>query len=117
MAKGILIDYEWCTGCHSCEMACRKEHGLSDEEYGIKVSEFIWPMQAEGLDWQHTDKWQYSYVPIPLDACDLCAERTSAGKLPTCVHHCQAQCMAYGEIEELAARLAEKPKQALFCLQ
>lgn len=43
MSKGLLIDYQWCTGCHSCEMACRKEHGLPDDEYGIKLTEFIWP--------------------------------------------------------------------------
>ena len=24
---GLLIDYQWCTGCHSCEMACKVEHG------------------------------------------------------------------------------------------
>ena len=24
---GLLIDYTWCTGCHSCEMACKVEHG------------------------------------------------------------------------------------------
>lgn len=114
MAKGLLIDYEFCTGCHSCEMACRKEHGLSDGEFGIKIAEFIWPKRAEGLDWQRTDDWQYAYIPVPLDECDLCAERTAAGKLPTCVHHCQAKVMQYGEIGELALALAEKPKQTLF---
>lgn len=25
---GILIDYNWCTGCHSCEMACQMEKKL-----------------------------------------------------------------------------------------
>ena len=23
--KGILVDYEWCSGCHTCEMACTVE--------------------------------------------------------------------------------------------
>ena len=22
--KGLLINYEWCTNCHSCEVACKK---------------------------------------------------------------------------------------------
>ena len=22
---GLLIDYTWCTGCHSCEIACKVE--------------------------------------------------------------------------------------------
>ena len=117
MAYGLLIDYEWCTGCHTCEMACRKEHGLADEDFGIKIAEFIWPINPEGLDWQHADRWQYTYIPVPLDQCDLCAERTGRGELPTCVHHCQAKCMEYGDIETLAAKLAGKPKQTLFCLE
>ena len=64
-AYGLLIDYEWCTGCHTCE-------------------------------------------------CDLCAERVGKGKVPTCVHHCQAKCIEYGPVDELAAKLAEKPKQSIF---
>ena len=24
MTKGILINYDYCTGCHSCEVACKK---------------------------------------------------------------------------------------------
>ena len=29
MAKyGILADAQWCSGCHSCEVACQMEHGL-----------------------------------------------------------------------------------------
>ena len=116
MAKGILIDYEWCTGCHSCEMACRKEHGLADTDYGIKIAGFIWPRNNSDKDWQHIDEWQYTYMPVPLDACDLCAERSKMGKLPSCVHHCQSKCMEFGEIADLAKKLAEKPKQTLFSL-
>ena len=37
--KGILINYEYCTGCHSCEVACRNELGLAHGEYGIKLTE------------------------------------------------------------------------------
>ncbi|MEG0374283.1 MAG: 4Fe-4S dicluster domain-containing protein [Raoultibacter sp.] len=53
---------------------------------------------------------------MPTRLCDLCAERTAAGKLPTCVHHCQAGVMVYGPIEELAgkAKAAGKEKIAIF---
>ena len=37
--KGILINYEYCTGCHSCEVACRNELGLAAGEFGIKLTE------------------------------------------------------------------------------
>ena len=73
-------------------------------------------IDAQGKEWQQIDQWQYTYFPMPLDACDLCADRTAKGKLPSCVHHCQAQCLVFGEVEELAKELAKKPKQALFCL-
>lgn len=51
---------------------------------------------------------------MPTDLCDLCADRVAAGKEPTCVHHCQAFCMRFGRVEELAAELAGKPKQVLW---
>ena len=35
--NGILINYEYCTGCHSCEVACKKRLGLPEGEFGIKA--------------------------------------------------------------------------------
>ena len=38
MAKyGLLVDAQWCSGCHSCEIACQMEHGLPVGQTGIKV--------------------------------------------------------------------------------
>lgn len=107
-AYGLLIDYQWCTGCHTCEVACQMEHGFPVDQWGIKLTE-VGP-------WEYAPKtWQYTYLPVPTDQCDLCAARTGRGKTPTCVHHCQAKCIEYGPIDELAQKLAEKPKQCLFC--
>ncbi|WP_417340999.1 hypothetical protein [Gordonibacter urolithinfaciens] len=46
----------------------------------------------------------------------MCAVRVEAGKLPTCVHHCQAGVMVYGTLEELAAKAkaAAKDKMVIF---
>lgn len=107
---GILIDYDWCTGCHSCEFACQMEHQFPIGQTGILVNE-IGPWQIKG------DKWQYSFLPAFTDQCDLCAERVALGKLPSCVSHCQSQCMYYGTLEELQERLESKTKQALFALK
>jgi anaerobic dimethyl sulfoxide reductase subunit B (iron-sulfur subunit) len=104
---GILIDYEYCTGCHTCEMSCQVEHGLPIGRNGILVQE-IGPWQIEG------DTWQYDYVPVLTDECTLCADRLAKGKQPTCVIHCQAAVMTYGPVSELAAHLDAKPKQVLF---
>ena len=107
--RGILVDYEWCTGCHSCEFACQMEHKLPVGQTGILVQP-VGPWQIEG------DRWQYAYAPVPTDQCDLCAERVGAGKVPTCVQHCQAFCLEYGTVEELAAKLEGKTKQCLYVL-
>jgi anaerobic dimethyl sulfoxide reductase subunit B (iron-sulfur subunit) len=107
---GLLIDYDWCSGCHSCEMACQMEHGLAVGQYGIKVFE-VGPWQISGAT------WQYSYVPIPTKQCDLCSGRQKLGKPPSCVQHCQAQCMSYGSLAELSVKLSEKPTQVLFSVQ
>ena len=39
MLNGLLIDYNFCTGCHSCEAACKVEHGFQTGEWGIKLTQ------------------------------------------------------------------------------
>ena len=107
--NGLLIDYEFCYGCHVCEMACKTEHGLKKGEWGIEL-------HTMGPRKIGEDVWEYTNVPIPTALCDLCAERTAKGKLPTCVHHCNAKVMEYGPVEELTAKLASKPKMVLFTI-
>ena len=59
-------------------------------------------------------KFEYTYLPVMTSLCDLCADRTAAGKLPTCVHHCQAACMKYGTVEELAERAKGMPRSWIY---
>jgi len=104
---GLLIDYEFCTNCHSCEVACKKVLDLPVGQFGIRTLE-------DGPRQNTLGKWEWTYIPLPTDLCDLCAERVAQGRLPSCVHHCQSGIMYYGPIEELAVKLAEKPKMVLF---
>jgi Fe-S-cluster-containing dehydrogenase component len=104
---GLLIDYEYCTNCHTCEVGCKVEREIPDGKWGIKVFE-VGPWQIDD------DHWQLVFVPVPTDLCDLCASRTAKGKKPTCVHNCYSQCMVYGPVEELAKELEKKPRQVLF---
>lgn len=105
--KGILINYDYCSGCHSCEVACRVEHDFPDDQGGVIVSQ-VGP-------WRYgEDQYQYAYAPVITDMCDQCAERLEAGKDPTCVHHCQALVMQYGEVEELATSAPQGSKSMLF---
>ena len=34
---GLLIDYEYCTGCQACEVSCKEEHGYPVGKWGIRV--------------------------------------------------------------------------------
>jgi len=106
-ANGLLIEYGYCTGCHTCEVACNMEHSIPVGKFGIKLAE-IGPWQIS------EDKWQLSYVPVPTDLCDLCSDRVAKGKQPTCVHHCQADAIRYGAIEELAEQMRGKSHTVLF---
>lgn len=109
---GLLIDYEYCSGCQSCEVTCKEEHNYPVGKWGIKVLE-------EG-PWEIEDGsgvYNYNFVPVPTDLCDLCAERTAKGREPMCVHHCLANVMTYGPVEELAKKLCAKTKQVLWVPQ
>ena len=98
--NGLLIDYNFCTGCHSCEMACKVEHGFAEGVWGIKLTEQGPQQLADG-------NWMYNFIPCPTDFCDLCADRVNEGRMPTCVHHCQGLCMDFGPVEELAKKLVK----------
>jgi Fe-S-cluster-containing dehydrogenase component len=106
---GILIDYEFCTGCHSCEVACKAEHGFEIGTYGIKILED----GPRVIDKEH-ERYEWRYLAMPTELCDLCIDRVEAGKRPTCVHHCQAAVLSYGSVEELMPEILRKPKMALF---
>jgi anaerobic dimethyl sulfoxide reductase subunit B (iron-sulfur subunit) len=100
------------------------EHDLPVGQYGIKVFE-LGPWQygevggrsEVGEDGNEKGgagregKWQYSYLPVLTDQCNLCAQRLAKGKLPTCVKHCQSQCLKFGTPEEVAEELESKRKQ------
>lgn len=99
---GMLIDVYYCTGCHSCEVACEQENSLEAGQFGIKVTEHILK-QKQGL--------MIDYVPYITDLCNFCLGRAAQGRRPSCVKHCQAQCLRFGPIEEVveAARDSKKP--------
>jgi anaerobic dimethyl sulfoxide reductase subunit B (iron-sulfur subunit) len=107
---GLLFDYEYCTGCQSCEVTCKEEHDYPVGKWGIRViDEGPWEIEPKHYNWNK--------IPVPTDLCDLCSSRTSEGREPMCVHHCLANVISYGTVEELAKKLEEKGKQALFVPQ
>ncbi len=103
--NGLLIEYEYCTGCHTCEVACKQENDLPVGKWGIKLNEIIT---------DNNGRLRIDYIPFPTVLCNLCAARTARGELPSCVKHCQAACMMYGTITELAKAMKKKPRSVIF---
>ena len=103
---GLLIDYEYCTGCHACEVACAQEYKRPAGMAGIQVIEVIQKMPR--------DRAYLAYLPFPTELCILCRPRTRKGLQPACVQHCMAACMTYGRIEDLAKEMGTKPRMGLW---
>ncbi len=103
---GLLIDYEYCTGCHTCEIACSQEYEWPAGMAGMKVMEVV-----EALP---NDKAYLVYLPFPTELCILCAARTKMGMEPACVQHCMAACIKHGPIEALAKEMSKKKRMVLW---
>jgi Fe-S-cluster-containing dehydrogenase component len=106
MAKyGLLINYDYCTGCHSCEVACQQEHDFPAGKNGIIVTEY---------EYETLTKICIDNLPFITELCDLCINRHQEGEEPACVKHCQAKCMKFGFIGELVKDMEERSKMALY---
>ena len=101
----LLIDYHYCTGCHSCEVACQHEHNYAAGTNGIMLREY---------EYQAGGKVQIDYLPFFTRHCDLCKDRRSRGEQPSCVKHCQAACMEFGLTQALAAKMENRNTMVLF---
>jgi len=104
--NGLLIEYEYCTGCHTCEVACKQENDFPAGKWGIKLNEIVTEL-TDG-------KIRIDYMPFLSEYCNLCAARTGNGEQPACVKHCPAGCMMYGTISELAKAMEDKPRSVIF---
>lgn len=104
--NGLLINYHFCTGCHSCEVACQQEHDFPVGKCGIKVTEYVYEADKKPV--------AIDYLPFPTELCDLCINRHKNGEQPACVKHCQSFCMAFGPLDELVNQMQDTPRTVLF---
>ncbi len=102
---GLLIDYEYCTGCYSCVVACKQEHGYPAGKGGILVNEIVT---------ENADQVRVDYLPFPTDLCDLCVKRVAQGQSPACVKHCQSRCMMFGRLDDLVKSMEDMKRSALY---
>ncbi len=103
----MLIDYEYCTGCRTCEIACRQEYGREAGKLsGVEVKEFIHTLPSGRLF--------ITNMPTFTKACVFCAGRVRQGLQPACVQHCMARILTFGKIEDLQKQIPEKRKAILW---
>ncbi len=107
MAKfGLLINYDFCTGCQSCAVACQQEHNFPAGKSGIRITEHVYEADKKPV--------AVDYIPFVTELCDLCMRRHKNGELPACVKHCQAFCMQFGKLDELVKDMEVKRRVVLF---
>jgi len=104
--NGLLINYHYCTGCRTCEVACQQEHGHPPGQSGIVVTEYVMRGRRKPV--------AIDNLPFLTEQCVLCARRTNKGDLPACVKHCQGQCMQFGPLEELVLEMLKSPRSVLY---
>jgi len=97
---GLLVDYEYCTGCFTCQVACAQEYRRPKEMVGMQVIETVQTLP--------NGRPYLSFIPFPTELCSLCASRTRKGLEPACVKHCMAKCIKYGPIQDLAKEMTKE---------
>jgi Fe-S-cluster-containing dehydrogenase component len=107
MSYALLVDYTYCTGCHSCEIACNQEYQRALGLSGIKVFEST---MVQG------DRYYIDYIPVRTDLCTFCAGRLKKGKKPACVQHCLSGCLEIVDRQEITDRLTEVKRKQMFFL-
>ena len=99
MGYSMIVNYEYCSNCRTCEISCRKEKDIPLEAWGIKVQQ-IGPVRfGDAVEWD--------YLPVPSSLCDMCAERVEAGQKAACELHCLANVIEIVPLEQVSRRMGE----------
>ncbi|MCD8212254.1 MAG: oxidoreductase [Oscillospiraceae bacterium] len=102
---GMFIDLQYCTGCHSCEVACQQENHYDVEQFGIQVTEYIVKKKSGVV---------IDYVPYVTDLCHFCLGRLKEGNRPLCAKSCMSQCMFVGPIDEVIEHAKDGKKPVVY---
>ena len=84
----LLIDYDYCTGCQACEVACQQEHGYPVGTNGVTVREHEYVVGK---------RVKIDFLPFLTDHCDFCTARLQRSEALSGEHH------VVGHLTETAA--------------
>jgi Fe-S-cluster-containing dehydrogenase component len=101
---GMLLDAERCTGCYSCQSACRETNRVPFEEKWLEVIRRK-PVMVDG------EPQLYHLLAPVLDKCAGCVERENP---PLCERVCMASCLYVAPVEKLLPLLKKKGKWVLY---
>jgi Fe-S-cluster-containing dehydrogenase component len=107
---GMLIDYKYCSLCHSCEVACKYHlQEVTGKEIDMAKTPGIVVLEKGPfhLEEDNPDAWDWDNIPVPTALCDLCVDRKAKGEKASCELHCLAACIEIGPFEELSKRALE----------
>ena len=72
--NALMIDYEFCTGCHTCEVACKQEHDYPVGKGGIHLIEVQTSFRTAGCG-------STTYrSPPPIATCAPAASRKASSR-------------------------------------
>jgi anaerobic dimethyl sulfoxide reductase subunit B (iron-sulfur subunit) len=101
---GMLLNAERCTGCYSCQSACRDANQVPYEEKWLEVVRRK-PVLVDG------DLSLYHLLAPTLSKCAACVEKENP---PLCVRVCMASCLYVAPVEKLLPLLKDNGKWVLY---
>lgn len=87
--QALLVDWDRCVGCFTCEVACKQEHG----EKRIHVN-MLGPVHGKD------GETRMEAIPLATQSCDLCQSRLARGEDPACVNACPTKALIITSIED-----------------
>lgn len=105
--KGLIVNLERCIGCLACEVACKQEHNLAEDEKWIHV-ETLGPYEVKG-------ELAMDFVPQATDGCDFCEGRVVAGGRPFCAEICPTQALGLYNEEQMLRLLRRTGHRVQLC--
>jgi Fe-S-cluster-containing dehydrogenase component len=101
---GMLLNTDRCTGCYSCQSACRELNRVPFEEKWLEVVRRK-PNLIDG------ELRLYHLLAPALDKCAECVEQENP---PLCVRVCMASCLYVAPVEKLTPLLKTKGQWVLY---